>query len=201
MVLPFALVIDVGHYLFLFLSIYTASCYPYLEHVQSSMATASWINDLSIDRGRRLAMTVTVTMPSFAIDDFALRCNVAVDDVDTMESPLSRRLWDPGIHFNVNTMTTMMEACNESNPVDRIDRPPAPMSPIDLTPASTMSTDFLLLDAWLLLSTMLVGINSSSLSDTPTWPIDQVPSVDQVPSLFQYCHPTLSRPTVPNVDS
>jgi len=200
MVIPFALAVG-GYSLILFLSIYATSCslYQCVESAAPSRAT------------------------TVMIDDFALRRDVAVDDVDavdTMESLLSRRLWDPGIRLNVNTMTTTMEACNESNPVDRIDRPP-----IDLTPASTMSTDFLLLSAWLLLSTMLMSPidNDNRTSVTVACHRDgaasfyrSVPTVTMASamstvatayasvgwqSLFHYSHPVLSRPTVPNIDT
>ena len=58
-------------------------------------------------------------------------------------------LYQDAFGIQVSVSTTTMAACNESDPIDRIDLPPAPlhhsigsMSPIALAPASTMSTDF-----------------------------------------------------------
>jgi len=225
-----------GSYFFpLLYAIFSSSCY--LQHVQSSLATASWIDHSMLTINKNHWLT-----PKTA-----------------------RFIWDPG-----------------GIAVDVIDRPPVllpsigSMSPIDLTraptvkTASTMSTDFLLLDAWSLLSTLRQwdpgiptlstrlrrqwdpgiakdGIDRSFYGTAVAYPVlsmEQLPvrhdGVDQVqvPSLFQHCHrppaplhpsigsmsptmslvefhpdiassasvfhhchPVLSRPTVPNIDT
>jgi len=119
MVLPFALVIAVGFYLFLFQSIYTASCSPHLQHIQSLMSTVSWIN-------------VAVASPSCV----AVAVDMMESPLPTM-APLSRFIWDPGgmlpiapvngidrplvpLHASIGLMSM-----SPIDPVD-VDRPPAP---------------------------------------------------------------------------
>jgi len=112
--------ITCSYHLFHYFLLSTTLPYSHLHYVQLATATLSLFDvyDHFVDRDLSI--------------DFRLIAgsrHVAVDDVDTMESPLSRRLWDPGIHST---------ACRFN--VDRIDRPPVPlhpsigsMSPIDLT--------------------------------------------------------------------
>ena len=96
MVLPFALVIAVGCYLFLFQSIYTASCSPYLQHVQATV-NASSACELEID--------------NFDFADFVLTMASAMLTVATahllIPFVMKQRVWDPGIAL----MTTVLTAC------------------------------------------------------------------------------------------
>jgi len=111
MVLPFALVIAVGcGYLFLFLSIYTASYSPYLQHVSGAKATV-------------LCSRRCVTMATarhFVLTMMTVTATMSV-------RPL-RQQWDPGIpnsskSISIDVDLTMLPIA----PGDGIDRPPAPL--------------------------------------------------------------------------
>jgi len=105
-------------------------------------------------------------------------------DVDTMEPPLSRRLWDPGVRstsccFNVvDTMTTTMAARNESMAWH--------------PPASTLlsSSSVIRLMAHLVIRH---GRSKRLVDRSSPW------GYASIQSLFQCSHPVLSRPTVPNM--
>ena len=200
MVLPLALAHHDVYYYFLLLLIYTTlPCFT-RHWVQTALSTIRWIG----------------LFKPFAPKVLYLR-RCAMMTVTT-----ARFIWDPG-----------------GITIDGIDRPLVPlpsicsMSPIDLTrtptvkTASTMLTDFLLLGAWLLLSTMLLstiqapchwdsafrddrrvwepGIHRDPFLSRPTRPMVSMfqhchPGLATA-SLFHYSHPVLSRPTVPNIDS
>jgi len=77
---PFALVIPVGCcYLFLFLSIYTASYSPYLHLVQTALSTVRWFNV-----GDDFHFAFAFTMLTVAL-------------TTATAATSARRLWDPGI--------------------------------------------------------------------------------------------------------
>jgi len=148
--------------------------YSQPHSVHFSEATLRWF-----DLGD--AVNVTVTMPSFTL------CSITAGD-SKVNVTMVRLLWDPG---GIGMLPI--------DPVAGIDRPPVPLHASigvvvhrelaccvisTLVPSSAHRDPFLAVST-VLLSTCAFG--------------DQVPSVDQAPSLFQCSHPALSRPTVHNI--
>jgi len=164
-----------GSYFFplLYAIIFSSSCY--LQHVQSSLATA-WIN-CSIGLFKPFAPTVlcfvltsmsTATKMTAAVPHFALT-STAGNSVVTM----ARLIWDPGIalvahaigrqcsHPSLRPMPTTTTPTN--TPLSSADRPASLLPlyrPHLFAGAATSTTSF-----------------------------------------FHYCHPVLSRPTVLNIDT
>jgi len=146
MVLPFALVVAVGCHLFLFQSVSTASCSSCLQHVQSSMSTASWIN-------RSGHSTALSTMMPSSAPLLSGRSFIAGDS--KVNVTMAQLLWDPGgipvagidrppapLHASIGWMLPF-------DPVDRIGRPPIltvahlskPFAPTVMNPSmSTISS-------------------------------------------------------------
>jgi len=130
--------------------------------------------------------------PSRALfDDFddltMMTVTVTVTMTATMASPTARFIWDPGgigmspidpvagidrppVHASIGWMSPI-------DPVDRSDRPPAVESLVAF-PSSGSS------------SRLTFSTQDAATTVLPT------PSV----SIFHYCHPVLSRPTVPNIN-
>jgi len=102
----------------------------------------------------------------------------------------NQRVWDPGIHRSVGCNTTMMD-------------------PISFAPLSVLATaaipGSLTVDrdvVVILLATAAIPIPVSmatSCRNVLTWTVNVV--VVTMVNRFHYCHPVLSRPTVPNIDS
>ena len=186
MVPPFALALAVGSYLFI-LSIYATLSYLHLHHhVQGAPATATWIDrgddltnasSLSTDHSKPVAPTVL---------------HFALTSTSTLLLTMKRRQWDPGIRL---AFSPMMASLYDDSSVGSCDR-----SPIDLTP-------------WLSCQVNEESKRHASIESIRCDPsVDgAAPTVDRDPfllrpirpmvSMFKYCHPVLSRPTVPNIIS
>ena len=217
MVLPFALVILGCRYLFLFLSLYTASYSPSLQHVQA-MVNASSDFALTNRIAPRVTMAPRPMMPCLTL----------------------RRQWDPGIPKHIDVELTM----SPIDPGDGTDRPPAPLHAsiwvqakatlaVPTKPTTSLPIVGLCqadgdndhVGLWLsyhALSHASVDWQSSNRSSPWCYPflsLQQIPPPTTTPlisadrpasgglkcrevliqSLFQYSHPILSRPTVPNI--
>jgi len=180
---------DGSYSVFIFiLSIYATLSFLYLHRVEIATAINGWFKFYS---------------------PLLVSSSVAVDDVTMVRSSfaaMSRRLWDPGIR---STARFIWDPGGMSPPVDGFDRPPAPLhasiglmspSPIDLTP-------------WLSCQVNEESKRHASIESIRCDPsVDgAAPTVDRDPfllrpirpmvSMFKYCHPVLSRPTVPNIIS
>jgi len=94
MALPFALVISVGRYLFLFLSIYTASYSPYLHLVQTALPTVRWFN-LGDDSRNRLSASRRLDVVLLTTRFSRRAAMIVVASHPGQSHP--RRQWDPGI--------------------------------------------------------------------------------------------------------
>jgi len=203
MVLPFALAHDdSGGYLILLFLLFPLS-YSQPHSVHFSEATLRWF-------GLGDASRATAVM----VDDFALRHDVAVA-VDTMESPLSRRLWDPGIrppaplHPSIGSMSPIDPQVQHLQGVfDRTDiigliKPFAPTVlhsrhaaslKMPTMPTVTTHPTARLRRQW---DPGIVSM-ATCCRNVLTWTVNVV--VVMV-NRFHYRHPVLSRPTVPNIDS
>jgi len=220
MVLPFAPVISVWCYLFLFLSLYTASYSPYLHHVQLATATFSLFD---------VHYHFALTADHFA---FTLRRRrrhvVAVDDDDvhnTMRQS-ARRVWDPGIDPGIDFVFNESLSCHRLS-----------ASRLEVVDVNTVNVATMTVQALLSMSILTMprasarrawdpGIdpgNEMPLAPTASpfnpmaslYPLaSHYPFVDQDVALwlrfqclprddnvllFHYSHPVLSRPTVPNI--
>ena len=175
MVLPFALVIAVGcHYLFLFLSIHTASYSPCLQHVQSAKAAVSVFEVYN---------HFTLTMAHFMRSAIAtmVMSSLAVMDSTTLSLTL-RLIWDPDIHPGIR-----FTACcvNIGGMVYQfLAQDPMMSPPVDPV-----------------LSACCDGVDWSSPWCYPVMtPCSQCMSpFVNYDDVFHYSHPVLSRPTVPNI--
>jgi len=156
---------------------------------------------------------------------------VVVDDVDkTMELPLSRCLWDPGIRstacrVNVNIaempLARMSQIDNNTNrdgvfllfllpwlfhslPSLRPTRPMA-RQPLPLAPTASPFDPMVLCSRRATSMQWDPGIAKDGIFDLPTSHsnVVAVTMINDWPSvlMFHYCHPVLLRPTVPNIDS
>jgi len=184
---PFALVIPVGcRYLFLFLSIYTAPYSPYLQHVQSLIATVA---TASFDFGVRRDVGVAVDMADVALltTMVFIMTFIKVDNVTSLTDynlSASRRVWDPGIWPNASRHHEPRTA-NDFGMSLALMASTMPTVATATTPTNTRLIDRHRQPVCLL----------HAHHDSMARPL--TPSV----SIFHYCHPVLSRPTVPNIDS
>jgi len=204
MVLPFAPVISVWCYFFLFLSLYTASCSPYLHHIQLATATVSLFDCLSASR-------------LDAIDVNTALLNARADGSNTMAhltsvntSPL-RRLWDPG-----GMAMASIVRCSSMLPLDDCSMLVLTwllltwlLLLFTVTMASTMLTDpsrpivdsvaKMLLPPLLSPSTTTMVARNESIDQPLISSVTALATVTSSACLFHYSHPVLSRPTVPNI--
>jgi len=220
MVPPFALALAVGSYLFI-LSIYATLSYLHLHHhVQGAPATATWIDrgddltnasSLSTDHSKPVAPTVL---------HFAL--------TSTSTLTMKRRQWDPGIRLAFSPMMASLYddssvgSCDRS-PIDptmnrsfamvrrlRLRRqwdPGIAKDGIDRSFHLPMShSNGVVIDR----SFHLPSSHSNVVVVMTPWRlpcrllrrllrITAVGTPSLVASIFHYCHPVLSRPTVPNI--
>jgi len=239
--LPFALALAVGSYLFI-LSVYTTLPCLHLHHVQGAPSTATWI-----DLSNRIASTVTnvgaavcrTTMASMRVAIATMVMDVTLVTWLTCPLPQSQskqRVWDPGIALMttvrltwdplITTATTDTSCCawapTMSHPIDkdrcvatRFSRAPEANSSTPVNrktqphPRLQRQWDpgidrFFYFDLPTshpnVVVVTMVRTNRlvpSSAHRDPTTVLPLTPSV----SIFHYCHPVLSRPTVPNIDS
>jgi len=194
------------------LSIYATLCSLYiqcaedLQHVQSSMATASRIDDFA------LTMSVfALRRDGAVVDDERLIWDPGIinEPVLSSSSPIDfdvrheskRRVWDPGIAL----ITTVLTACRVNvNTTPYIDR--NPFLPWSMTMAMVSTTDTTDANNNTSLyghdGVFRKGVCRFPLPLRPTRPMARplMPAPATTP-LFHYSHPVLSRPTVPNNDS
>jgi len=196
MAIPFALAVG-GYSLILFLSIYATSCSLYLL-VQSAKATVRWFalgDDFDFATMASVMMTAVrallliLTMPS------------ASTMTVTMAMTVIRLIWDPGIAsraiglFKTFAPTVLYSRCATSSM-------PSPLVSMFHYHRGTSC------------GVAMVSASIEPIRCDPflPWraPVDgAAPTVDRDPFLlrptrpmivmFQYCHPVLSRPTVPNI--
>jgi len=194
MAIPFALALTVGSYLlllFVYATLFSLATHVQFVHVQFVQSADP-----------ACAKMVTV-------HDFALASLLD----DTRESPLSRRLWDPGIRST---------ECRV-DPTARRQWDPGTWyrSPFAFGPSAHASIGFGLHDVVLTMMTVTMpsrrqwdpgiakdGIDRSFYFELPTSHPNVVvvtmartkeTTLTPSASIFHYCHPVLSRPTVPNI--
>jgi len=201
MVLPFALVIDVGRYLLLF--VYATLFSLATQCVESAVpAPLPWL----YGHGHSTVLCFALT------------------STNRLTLPLSRRLWDPGIRSTSNMTMAIASRRSTSSNIDRLlwDRS---MLLHDADNATTLLAACRVMMARYFVLTMMPvtvtmqslalrlrrqwdpGVDHSCYFDLPT-SHSNVVVVTMVritsvgwQSLFHYSHPVLSRPTVPNIDS
>jgi len=209
MVLPFAHPHDGRSYLFISLSIYATLCSLYLHHVQSAEATIRWV--ALRDDFADFALLTTMAFIEFALP--------AGNSVVTM----ARLIWDPGIALVTHAIGLISPISLElpvsvfrwlnlrawdpgSDGIDRSFFLPTRHSNVGVV---TMVQTNRSMRPWLPSASHLnrsssccclpmpwMNINNNTVSCVEFHP-GIAPSV----SVFHYCHPVLSRPTVPNIDS
>jgi len=191
---PFALA--VGGYLLIFLSIYTTSCSLYL-HV--AKATVRWFALGDFALLTTSASTTTVAMadlPPMTI----IRLIRLIWDPGIASCAIDRRVWDPGVHHrSVGHNTTMMDPISIA-PLNRSMRPP--LRAHAFVDGAALTDDR---DLFLCVQRELVADSNVIVTMIPT--TTSMDSVERsalrptrpMVSMFQCCHPVLSRPTVPNI--
>jgi len=207
--MPFALA--VGSYLLILLSIYATSCSLYLP-IQSSMATASWINLQGAETPHHNPCNATMLL---------------------MYAAMARFIWDPG-GISMLPIDPVTGVDHPPVPLHGSMHPSPTMSPLVDRLCVLLGDDFALLcDDVVVVAAQQLNLLAVPKSPTisffhyshpvlstmvltassrrhpvllhPTWLRDADPasiaSILPTTSLFHYCHPVLSRPTVPNIDS
>mgnify|MGYP000464332964 CR=1 FL=1 len=226
MVLPFALA--VGSYPILFLLLSILLYHSQLHSVQLSGATLGWfdlgddfastnfaLTSIEFDLPTGHSNVVVVTMPFVSHEDgglFALR-----DD---------RRLWDPGIHQFVGRNTTMFDPIATMMDLLMPLIPAHVALRLDVVGVDVDNTMRRLwdpgirstaraqrgapaTDTWINLSNRMASTSlfgqTIDLDPLRPMPTTTLPTntcrraLALIQSLFQYFHPVLSRPTVPNI--
>jgi len=202
MVLPFAHPHDGRSYLFIFLSIYATLCSLYLHHVQGAEVTISYgsrfdnvtiCNNFSVTAGN--SSTVSAVLSSLTM----------IPATMVSLSPALRLIWDPGIVLAFATAIPVHMATMASLPI-----------------LVHMATRVSLLMSTLLIRSTACCVNTTSppfvcylnrsssccclampwlnINNTVSL-VEFHPDIAPSASVFHYCHPVLSRPTVPNIDS
>jgi len=200
MALPFALVISVGRYLFLFLSIYTASYSPCLQHVQ--LATVRWFNLGDDSRNFALASLLDVDLTAsyrFMSSPLAWLLHDTDTDTHNVVVTMVRLLWDPGgVHL------ALLFALENHSEVLGYMLSSATMLISTMVPYSAPVQGAPETATWLTPRRRLrqwdPGIVYNAGTSCRDAFVDQVRSVaPTIADMFHYTHPVLSRPTVPNI--
>jgi len=193
---PFALVSVGCCYLFLFLSLCTASCSPYLHLVQTALSTARWFALADDSRNHRSIDAAGASGSN--VNDTRRRRRQWDPGITPMprliRSP--RRVWDPGIRLAFSPMMASLYDCNN-------------FALTVATGTTVRALSILTMPSAMVLPANMLHYHHPVFSWDTLRPMPPAaPTVDRDPflrptrptvSMFQHCHPVLSRPTVPNI--
>jgi len=214
--MAFAPAIDTGCRCFIFLSVCATLCALCLR-VQSSMATASWI-----DRSNWFAPTgVNPCLATMAITSFhqffAAPLQCSADWCNAMTLTMMRRQWDPGMPKHSTSGRSNRRHTNQWSLTERLTdhiRRPTHRRPVNgLAWAFDMINNTVTIDNTLVeLQTVQVPlsfhpachVNAHNDGAAPTvdrdpFPLRPTRPMVSIQSLLQCFHPVSSRPTVPNI--